>query len=900
MLLERDAAINDFVELSKQAESAGKILLIRGEAGIGKTALLEYMRSHPAIHAPFLWSGCDPLFTPQPYAPFHDIADALDSELSRLLAEADSVQNSFHHITQLLFASLTRHKKAIVLVIEDMHWADNATLDLLKFLVRRISFVKCLLCLSYRDDEVVMEHPFNSVLSLCPSAHTKRLQLSPLSVAAIAKLGNFGSDRKQEKPLLIGNLGDYSADDLHRVTGGNPFFLTEIMANPRHDELPVPSSITDAIATRLKHLHPSERELMLVLSLIPYGIPDCLLTYLFGERGESLAMACVARKLLQFDARNEFRFRHELARLATLACLSLAEQKHWHLTILAGLEACKLTSNLAWLTHHAVGGHNAAKVLEYAPVAAQMAANLGAHKEAALNYQKALSYVEYADTELAASLYENWAYEVSLTSQMDTAVIEARRCAITLYRALGRHDKIGENLRCLSRLYWYQGEAARAEQLANEAIKTFEQIPASSELAMAYSIRSQLDMLNERTEESVFWGQKALAIEKDMPNALVRVHALTNIGSALLMAGKEEGEAILRDSLLLAEQHGLHEEAARVYTNYSDYCVRYKRLELAEVLTSQGIQYDTSHDLDAWTYYLVGIQAALRLEQGRLSDAQTIAEGVQKLANQTVLMKLPALIVMAKSHARLGLNDAQSLLITALAQANQIGECQYIIPLRLALIENAWLSGNTDQAQEQVDALTAIAAPAFNTWQTGELLGWCHRLNLDAKPVLQHFTQVVLPAPWQQELDGNCVTASELWLELGMPYDSALPLIFSPLRDHVTAFTRAIGLLEKIDAKAALRYLQAVSQAQGIAAQLPRIKRGPYAKTRQHPAGLTAKEQQVLTLLTTGASNQDIAQALSRSQRTIENHVSSILTKLNVDSRIGAILRVQNEPWLAG
>lgn len=817
-----------------------------------------------------------------------------------MLAETHSAQNSFYQIKQALFASLTAQRQVIVLVIEDMHWADNATLDLLKFLVRRISFVKCLLCLSYRDDEVVMEHPFSSVLSLCPSAHTKRLQLTPLSVAAIAKLGNSGSNRQLAKQLLIGHAGDYSPDDLHKVTGGNPFFLTEILANQCHDDQPIPASITDAIATRLKQLHPSERELMLVLSLIPYGIPERLLSYLFGDRGESLAMACVARKLLQFDARNEFRFRHELSRLATFACLPLAEQKHWHLTILAGLEACNLTTNLAWLTHHAVGGHNAAKVLEYAPVAAQIAANLGAHKEAALNYEKALSYVEYAHTELAASLYENWAYEVSLTSHMDTSVIEARHCAITLYRALDRQDKIGENLRCLSRLYWYQGEAARAEQFANEAINTFEQIPASSELAMAYSIRSQLDMLNERTEASVFWGQKALDLEKDMPNPLVKVHALTNIGSALLMAGNEQGEEILRNSLLLAEQHSLHEEAARVYTNYSDYCVRYKRLELAEELTSKGIHYDTSHDLDSWTYYLVGIQAALRLEQGRLLDAQTIAEGVQKLANQTILMKLPALIVMAKSHLRLGLSDAESLLQQALEQANRIGECQYIIPLRLALIEYAWLSDNTALAQTQLSALAAIAVPTLNKWQLGELLGWCHRLKLNLTGELStHCLATDLPAPWQHELAGDRLKACELWLDLGMPYEAALPLIFSRKQERVAAFSRAITLLEKIAAKAPLRFVQMASQAEGIAAQLPKIKRGPYTKTRQHPAGLTAKEQQVIRLLTTGASNQDIAVALSRSQRTIENHVSSILSKLKVDSRIAAILRVQNEPWLA-
>lgn len=899
MLLERESAISCFLQCAKYAESSGKILLIKGEAGIGKTALLEHMCNHSDIEFPFLWSGCDPLFTPRPYAPFHDIADFLQSDLIKLLAETQSTHKTFHQIAHSLFSSLTQQNKPIILVIEDTHWADNATLDLLKFIVRRISFTKCLLCLSYRDDEVVLEHPFSSVLSLCPAAHTKRLHLKPLSVKAIAKLGSAISNRALATHFSLGNTGEYSPDDLHRITGGNPFFLTEIMANQSNDDQPIPSSITDAVSSRLKQLKEPERKLMLTLSLIPYSIPAELITHLFGEQGETLAMACAARKLLQFDARNEFRFIHELARLATLACLSLAEQKQTHLAILSGLEDLKLLTNLAWLTHHAVGGQDAQKVLEYAPLAAHKAANLGAHKEAALNYQKALTYVEYADTELAASLYENWAYEVSLTTHMEKSVIEARRCAITLYRALDRQDKIGENLRHLSRLYWYQGEAEKAEQFANEAIKTFEKIPASSELAMAYSIRSQLDMLNERTEESLLWGNKALALENKMPNPLVKVHALTNIGSALLMAGRQEGEEILHSSLDLAEQNSLHEEAARVYTNYSDYCVRYKRLELAEELTSKGIEYDTSHDLDSWTYYLVGIQASLRLEQGRLLDANTIAEGVRKLSHQTVLMKIPASTVMAKSHLRLGLDDAESLLNEALSQAIQIAECQYIIPLRVALMESAWLLANKALAFAQLNALEELPETAFNPWQIGEILGWCHRLNIDVSSrLLGYCRQHKLPSPWQHELDGNTTKASELWMALGMPYEAALPLIFCAEDERISSFTQAVTLLEKINAKAPLKMLHSSAKKYGIATQLPKIKRGPYSKTRQHPVGLTAKEQQVLKLLSTGASNPDIAQALSRSQRTIENHVSSVLSKLQVDSRIGAILRIQNEPWL--
>lgn len=884
MLLEREDAVKDFINIAQESTLSGKVLLISSEAGIGKTSLLEHMRTHGEIESKMLWSGCDPLFTPQPYAPFTEIALSLSTTLLTLLESNNSPIKMANKIAATLYASLEEMPKPIILVIEDVHWADHATLDLLKFLVRRISFVKCLLCLTYREDEVSIEHPFSSVLSLCPSAHTSRIQLQPLSLSAVENLVK----NSQHKAL-----------DLHKITAGNPFFITEILASKATEDKKIPSSIRDAIGARIANLSEAERNLLLTLSLIPYGIPVRLIEHLFGEQGEMCAMACVARKLLQLDAQGEFRFRHELARLAVLDCLSLNQQKRKHIEILRSLEELNLTTNLAWLAHHSEGALDASNVLKYSPLAATQAANLGAHKEAASYYEKALKFVEYADTELAATLHENWAYEVSITTHMNASVIEARRLAITLWRALDRFDKIGENLRSLSRLFWYQGQADRAEQYANEAISTFERMPASAELAMAYSMRSQLDMLNDRTEDAVMWGEKALKLEEKFNSPLVRVHALTNIGSALLMSGNAAGEAMLNESLALSEEQGLHEEAARVYTNYSDYCVRFKRLALADQLTHKGIQFDISHDLDSWTYYLVGIQAQLRLEQGRLVDAETIAAGVQKLDNQTVLMKLPALIVLAKVRARMAMQDADSLLETALSQALAIDEFQYIIPTRLSIIEYAWLNNDLHQAKKHIEALIELAPCILNKWQLGELLVWCSRLGLSYTAlsdlaISSHKT----PTPYAQELVGNIEAAYDSWQALGIPFDAALALLQTNNTKRTKAFIKAYSMLEAMNAKAVLIFIKEQAKTEGFEDQLPKLRRGPYTKTRQHPVGLTAKEQQVMALLITGATNQDIAKTLSRSQRTIENHVSSILSKLNVESRIEAMLRVQNEPWL--
>ncbi|MDU0356278.1 LuxR C-terminal-related transcriptional regulator [Paraglaciecola aquimarina] len=135
-----------------------------------------------------------------------------------------------------------------------------------------------------------------------------------------------------------------------------------------------------------------------------------------------------------------------------------------------------------------------------------------------------------------------------------------------------------------------------------------------------------------------------------------------------------------------------------------------------------------------------------------------------------------------------------------------------------------------------------------------------------------------------------------------MPFDAGLSLLHAPtsnINERQENLLNAWHIFEKISAKAALRWIRMTATQQGFAHILPRVRRGPYSKTRQHPIGLTNKEQQVLALLMTGASNHEIATSLSRSNRTVENHVSSILSKLNVDNRVEALLRVQNEPWLS-
>ncbi|MGI1677918.1 MAG: hypothetical protein K6L75_04245 [Cellvibrionaceae bacterium] len=407
-------------------------------------------------------------------------------------------------------------------------------------------------------------------------------------------------------------------------------------------------------------------------------------------------MACVGRNILVQESNGSLRFRHELSRLATLVRISSTKQKQLHAKVLETLLKQRKNddpySSLDRLVHHAAGAFDTTQVLKIAPVAAKTAASLGAHSEAATHLATALRFVNDAEPDLASQLYEDWAYEAELALRIDDEVLEARRHAISLWRALKRPEKVGENLRWLSRLHWYRGEASQATHYADEAIRVLESTPTSAEHGMAYSLRSQFHMLNDRMEEAIFWGEKALNLADDYDNIDVKTHALNNVGTAKIFRNNTDGISQLEESLSLAIQEGLHEHTARVYKNLAEYAVDFRDFKLAERILSEGIAFDNEHDLYAWTYYLLGRLASLRLEQGRLRDAETIASGVLKSDRLTLIMSLPALSILVKAQMRLGNESATENIDKALTDALATDELQHIIPIRLALLDDAWLA----------------------------------------------------------------------------------------------------------------------------------------------------------------------------------------------------------------
>ncbi len=876
MLIERQGSLRALRKLLERAVAGrGSIALVRGEAGIGKTTLLNAARERMNDDVRFLWGSCNALFTPQPLGPLHDMAAGFSDDTRELLE--NRVGTSALH--PKLVDELGSASYPTVLVIEDVHWADNATLDLLKYLGRRISLIPAVIVLSFRNDEVDEKHPLTAILNSFPRACTHSIDLKPLSPDGVEKLCG-ASGFKAEGARF------------YEVTGGNPFFVNELIASGGRPDESIPASIKEAVNTRLSHLSPVEREFLETLSVLPSSIPTEILQPLFGDEGELFAMAAIGRKLLLQDDGSILRFRHELARLATMARLPPTRQREINARLLSALiEADDFEPPLDQLVHHAAGALDGKRVLEYAPRAAERAAAVGAHQEAAAHLQTALHFVDEAEPELAAEIYERWAYEAGLSLCIDDEVIDARRHAITLWRALGRNEKVAENLRWLSRLHWYRAESAEANRFADEAVRLLEDSPPSAERAMAYSLRSQLHMLNDNMQEAVEWGEKALALAEELDEPEIRAHALCNVGTAEAFRGSASGVDRLHESLAIARENGYHEHAARVYTNLSEYAVEFKQFDLAERITSEGIAFDTQNDLDSWTHYLVGRQAQLRCEEGRLRDAETISRGVLALDRLTLLMKLPARLVLARVLVLIGAKDAEETLSKVVEDAIATEEPQHIVPAHLTRVLHGWLSEQPRMLKESLYELISIGENNMHAWHRAELAVWGQRFEIDV-PVA--FSESA-PEPHALELRGERIASAAAWNKLGACPSAALALARGTKLDEMSA---ALELSRELGAKALEARIYRTAEQIGLAQDLPKRRRGPYHVARNHPLGLTNKEQLVLSLLVEGLSNSEIATALSRSQRTVENHVSSILKKMAVDNRMEAMLRVQNEPWL--
>jgi DNA-binding CsgD family transcriptional regulator/tetratricopeptide (TPR) repeat protein len=847
-LLERKQCLADLADWLRRAlEGAGCITLLGAEAGIGKTALLQEFAKAP-LGARVLWGGCDALFAPRPLGPLYDIARQARGEL---LATMNS--NASREV--IFAAALSELERTpTLLVFEDMHWADEATLDLLKYLGRRIQRARAMLAVSYRDDEVGPRHPLRFVIGDLPRAATHRLSLLPLSEPSVAQLA-----RRAGRPSA----------GLYRITGGNPFFVTEALAS-LVDTVPV--SVRDAVLARAMRLTPDARKIAELACVVPGKTESWLLrqTVAFDE---AAIEGCLSIGMVRSDD-GALSFRHELARRAFEDSLSQPHRQLLHAKVFAALSPRPHIS-AARLAHHAAGARNAAAVLQFAPLAALQAASVGSHREAVSLYEVALRYAQEIEPDERARLHERLSYECYLTGQHERA-IQARRAALEIWRVLGERMRAGDALQWLSRLSWFFERRADADRYAAEAVATLESLPHSPELALAYSNRAQLDMEIHALESGISFARRAIALAEPCAEKAILCDALSTLGTIRLIAGDTSGFADLERALHLALDHDLQEQVARAYTDLSAMAVSCRHYDQASRWFSEGLAYCEKRDLDGLRRYMLMYRARKNFEQGDWPAASEDAEAVLRDPLSTPITTIPALRTLGHIRIRRGDPQAEAALDQAWALGGVVQELQRIGTLAAIRAEAAWLAGDREGVLNAVKPAYELVCQRRDPRMKGELASWLWRIGvLEGLPA-------DIADPYAQEISGDWRGAASAWKSLGCPYEYACLLAWHGIE---TEQREALEILERLGAAPAALALRKRMRAEGIRA----VPRGMRVSTRSNRLGLTRREAEILTLVSQGMRNSTIAKRLFLSTRTVDRHVSAILSKLGVQSRGEAV-----------
>jgi DNA-binding CsgD family transcriptional regulator/tetratricopeptide (TPR) repeat protein len=846
-LLEREPVLDQLRQALGDARAGrGRLVLVGGEAGVGKSAVVRGFADEARTSTRVLWGGCDALFTPRPLGPFLDIAEEAGGELQSAMEDGPP------EIVGALLRSLSP-RTATIVVLEDVHWADEATLDTLRLLTRKIGQVPLLVLATYRDDELDRVHPLRVVLGeLATRAQVERLTLPPLSPEAVAELAA---------------LVEVDPVALHRLTGGNPFFVTEVLAS---GDAAIPATVRDAVLARATRLSGDARALLDAVAIAPPRVELWLLEALAGEGVEALE-ECLSSGML-VEASGAIEFRHELARRALEESLEPRRRLSLHRSALAALADRPADDfDLARLAHHAEAAGDVEAVLRFAPAAGARAASLGAHREAAGQYARALRFGDSLSAAERAELLERRSRALYLTDRNDEA-IEAAEEALEFRREVGDRLEEGDALRWLSDILWCPGRATESARTAREAVALLEQLPPGAELARAYANLATSCASAARADEAVMWGERVFDLAERLGETEIAVHALTTVGGSQ----GPRGTAKLERSLARARQARLHEQVARTYlwlvgTGLSD-----ARPELVQRHLAAGIEFCSDWGLERDRIYLLAYQARFALEQGRWAEAGDGAAATLRISRSSITPRIVALVALGLVRARRGDPGQREALDEAWALAEPTGELTRFGFVAAARAEAAWLRGDRAAVDEATDGVLELALERGFGMLAGELAAWRRRAG--------HGGEVAagVAEPYALQLAGSWERAAERWRELGRPYEAALALADAadeePLR-------RALAELQRLEARPAAAMVARRLHERGVRG----LPRGPRPSTRRNEAQLTPRELDVLRLLADGRRNAAIAEQLFLSPRTVEHHVSAILRKLGVQSRGQAV-----------
>jgi DNA-binding CsgD family transcriptional regulator/tetratricopeptide (TPR) repeat protein len=960
-LLGRDHELGLLLELVRRAgDGDGGAALVVGEAGIGKSRLVgEFARRVRKSGALVLVGECVDLAEAElPYAPIvgalravvrgrsePDLAKlfgAARSELARLLPElgdpGPSVQGSVGQtrLFELVLGVLSRlgQERPVALVIEDVHWADGASLDLIAFLVRNQRSERLAMVITFRSGELSPEHPVRARLAeLEHGGRAQRIELDPLSSEHVAAqvLDITGTPPSAGLSLA-----------LHDRAGGNPFFVEELLAAGDGDELP--DSLRDALLVRLRRLSGRARKIVGIASVAGRPIDHRLLSALVVmEHGELIGglREAVAQQVLISDGLS-YAFRHALVREAVYADLVAGQRTPIHAALAEKLSreptlAGAQTAVAAEIAHHWTAAGEIEAALAASVRAGVEAERMYAIQEARRQYERVLElWDRVAEPERVAGLPRSTLLSRAADAEW-LAGNETR--AVALARAALEHPELEHDdagaARVEERLasyLWGAGDSDGALHAARRAVARLDGREPSADRARALCAEGRMLVMRSRNEEARERLEESLEIARTIGASSEEAQALNYLGGALAFLGDYTGGIErLRAAVRIARETGSRARGLSQYENLSEVLAEAGWLEDARDVASEGIAAARELGLQrSYGLVLMGRGALCALALGRTTEAGELTSAALELGEQT-FFAFNVLEARARYEVVRGEFDAaERHLAAADAMAARIGDPMWTGPVAAARAELELWRGQPLQA-------AAIVRPALAVGPERQCLQ--HTSELHAVGA-RSLAELAVAARARRQDSAACTEAVALLARLESRLTSAFPLGAAPPRvsadialcraevrraggdsDHdawsaaVTAAdaaghsTRSIyarwrlteALLEhstRDRAEGALReaaHRAAATEHEPLTREIVALARrarislttdpGPSAATH---FGLTPRETEVLGLLADGLTNKQIAATLYISDKTAEHHVSRILGKLSVSTRTAA------------
>jgi len=849
MLFERDELLADLTALVERArDGEGSLALVAGEAGAGKTSLVSELVRSAGSSVVAVVGACDPLATPRPLSPLLDFAsDPAAGFMDLFVGDPNP--------TDVFSAVLDRLKDTIrptVMVVEDVHWADDATRDFLRFIGRRVGPTNAIVVCTYRDDELTIEHPLQVVLGqLVRLSSTHRFEVPPLSVSAIETLAG---DR------II------DASRVREITGGNAFYVTEIVAGGEA----LPPTVQDAVLARVGSLDAQARRVVEAVSIAPRSLEIEFVKPLCGAAPDAVDSA-LGSGVLVADG-SALRFRHELARTAVETALLAPSRIEMHRTMLRLLEG---SSDSARLAHHAVQAGSPELVAQYAPQAAREASTRGASREAAAFYAAALEHFDLIDPDEVARLRAAYGSDLAELGRSDES-LQQLTMAAEFYRAEGDEMSDADMLRLMSRTLWRYPDPDGARRAIDRAIALLEPHGPSELLGITLVQSSSLHMLTRRRAPAADDARRAAEMGAALGSQTVKFRAgvsdaCVEVGMGDSTAGLAALEMYRREAIEQGDTHHLVWVLGMLGSGGGEvraYATGIEALEAAAALSA-------SIDQDINTAYSYAWMARIAFEQGRWDDvAGHVAHVEAFMLDKLDVATVTADGALGRMRVRRGDPGGFDLLRRASAAGSGL-ELQHVWSPICGLAEHAWLGGRGEEMASILEATWDRSIATDSPWAHGEVGFWMWKAGLIDGPT------AIAAEPFALQMGGDWGAAAEAWREIGCPYEVGLALADG----DEAAMIEAVRTFDDLGARPAATMLRTRLKELGV----DHVPRGPSRATRANPAGLTPRQLEVLGLVAAGMSNAEIADELYLSKKTVEHHVSAILTKLEVDTRARAI-----------